>query len=65
MKMTIYEFVKLHSGLVKNEAIENLCSKIKLYMIKNEIKDMTPSIIKQVKKMSFHSVYNMEDKRVK
>lgn len=63
--MTIFNFVKLHSGLVQNEAIENLCSKIKLYMIKNEIENITPTIVKEVKKMSKFDISTMEDKRVK
>lgn len=56
-KMTIYEYVKFHSGLVQSDAIHRLCDKIKTYMNKKGIEKISPELIIKVKRMTESEVY--------
>ena len=48
--MTVYEYVKKHSGLSNNNSIEKLCYDIKDHMIRNNIEKITPSVVKEVQR---------------
>ena len=47
--ITVYNYVKDHSGLKSDSAIEKLSTKVREYMNKNNIKKITPEIVKGVK----------------
>lgn len=46
--MTVYNYVKEHSNLKTDAAIEKLATKVREYMNKNNIKKITPEIVKGV-----------------